>query len=245
VALAAHRAPAKLSRDLLSSFEVRCRCARRIGSAASATPQTSACGKIAVGPGGGVCGAVARTKRRSDNIRAVAVVPALRCAAFRHVGARRVSPGPPLRPAGCRARLNRRTNAAVASLGAARRVGDPAPVGRPAAAVASLPAARSAWPGARERPRGSASLAQPRGHRPSRPAGTPPRTPPLCSSSCRLPRRVADRSGVRRSWCPRLKLRCAARRFAPCPTPRDLRSAPASLHCEREPPLAALASCAA
>jgi len=43
----------------------------------------------AVGPGGGVCGAVARTKRRSDNIRAGAVVPPLRCAAFRHVGARR------------------------------------------------------------------------------------------------------------------------------------------------------------
>ena len=35
----------------------------------------------------------------------------------------------------------------------------------------------------------------------------------------------------------RKPLRCAAR--------RDLRSAPSSLHCEREPPLAALASCAA
>jgi hypothetical protein len=36
---------------------------------------------------------------------------------------RRVSPGPTLRPAGCRERLNRRTNAAVAPLGAAQRVG--------------------------------------------------------------------------------------------------------------------------
>lgn len=110
--------------------------------------------------------------------RAVAVVPPLHFVALCHVGARRVSPGPPLRPAGCRARLNRRTNAAVAPLWAARRVGDPAPVGRPAAPVASLPAARSAWPGARERPRGSASLAQPRGLQPSRPAETPARTPP-------------------------------------------------------------------
>jgi len=66
---------------------------------------------VAVGPGGGVCGAVARTKRRSDNIRAVAVVLSvpLRCTAFTSTPAE-VSPGPPLRPAGCRARLNRRNN---------------------------------------------------------------------------------------------------------------------------------------
>lgn len=78
-----------------------------------------------------MCGAVARTKRRSDSIRAVAVVHSvpLRCTAFTSAPAE-VCPGPPLRPAGCRARLNRRTNAAVAALGAARRVGDPAPVGR-------------------------------------------------------------------------------------------------------------------
>lgn len=108
---------------------------------------------VAVGPGGGVCGAVARTKRRSDNIRAVAVVPPLRCAAFRHVGARRVSPGPPLRPAGCRARLNRRPNAAVASLGAARRVGETrsrwSACGSSPFASAAGSSARSARPGAR------------------------------------------------------------------------------------------------
>jgi len=67
---------------------------------------------------------MARTKRRSAKIRAVAVVPPLRCAALRHVGDRRVSPGPPLRPAGCRARLNRRPIAAVAALDAVRRVGE-------------------------------------------------------------------------------------------------------------------------
>jgi hypothetical protein len=71
-----------------------------------------------------VCGAMARTKRRSANIRAVAVVPLLHFVALCHVGARRSSPGPPLRPAGCRARLNRRPIAAVASLDAARRVGE-------------------------------------------------------------------------------------------------------------------------
>lgn len=54
-------------------------------------------------------------KRRSCRTRAVAVVRPLRVAALPHVGSRRVSPtGTPLRPAGCRARLNRRTNAAFA-----------------------------------------------------------------------------------------------------------------------------------
>ena len=43
---------------------------------------------------------------------AVAVVPSLRVAALRHVGARRECPGPPLRPAGYRARLNRRVDEA-------------------------------------------------------------------------------------------------------------------------------------
>ena len=144
-----------------------------------------------------MCGAVARTKRRSANIRAGAVVPALHFVTLCHVGARRECPGPPLRPAGCRARLNRRTNAAVATtLWAARRVGDPAPVGRPAASVASLPSARSAWPGARERPRGSASFTQPRGHRPiaSRCNACTDAAAALHRLSA-VPLRVADRSG--------------------------------------------------
>ena len=128
---------------------------------------------VAVGPGGGVCGAVARTKRRSDNIRAVAVVPPLRCAAFRHVGARRECPGPPLRPAGCRARLNRRPNHGRRyALGLGGGSACPLALRRGSGLglrlrSRSLPAARSARPGARERPRGSASFTQPRGHRPN------------------------------------------------------------------------------
>ena len=117
------------------------------------------------------------------NTRAVAVVPPLRCAAFRHVGARRVSPGPPLRPAGCRARLNRRQTTAVAALGAvaagrrSRSRWSPCGSGR----------VRSLRPG----PQGRA-LARDRAARlrllsravtdQTRPAKTPARTPSLCSS---------------------------------------------------------------
>ena len=58
-----------------------------------------------------------------------------------------------------------------------------------------------------------------------------------------VPASVAPRRPFRRCALlehPRAKLRCASR-AAPGPTPRVLRSAPSSLHCEREPPLAALA----
>jgi hypothetical protein len=51
---------------------------------------------VAVGPGGGVCGAVARTKRRSDNIRALAVVLSvpLRRTAFTSAPAESAPRGP-------------------------------------------------------------------------------------------------------------------------------------------------------
>lgn len=130
-----------------------------------------------------------------------------------------VSPGPPLRPAGCRARLNRRPN--HGSRYAWCRGGGsaiPLPLVALRLRSRSLPAARSAWPGARERPRGSASLAQPRGQKPSRPAEMPARTP---SASLRLEgcaHAVADRSGPA-LLSPRLKLRAlavAAPRVARC-----------------------------
>ncbi|MFA5265467.1 MAG: hypothetical protein WC378_16740 [Opitutaceae bacterium] len=58
-------------------------------------------------------------------------------------------PGPPLRPAGCRARPQPGRQEASLDSSAAARVGVPARFARPAAPVASLPAAGSARPGAR------------------------------------------------------------------------------------------------
>jgi len=171
---------------------------------------------------------MARTKRRSATIRAVAVVPPLHCVALCHVGDRRYSPGPPLRPAGCRARLNRRTIAAVASLDAARRVGEtrsrwsacgsgrvrslrPGPQGRALAGTARLGFVYSA---ARS-PTKLVPLKRLHGRRRFAPAW-------------RLPLCAADRSGekLRRSF----KTRAVAY---------------ASVADASEPPLTSFASCAA
>ena len=201
---------------------------------------------------------IGRGRRRASSPPsppAVAVVPSLRVAALRHVGARRECPGPPLRPAGCRARLNRRTNAAVAYAwcrAAGRRSRSPACAGSAcgSAPFASAPvaSARSARPGAR----GARALAltcsgvalravtlrpEPGGRLHGRRRFAPALGLPLTR------RRPLRRAAL---LSPRLELRAlavAAPRVARCPTPRVVGSA--ALRRRREPPLALLASCAA
>jgi hypothetical protein len=113
----------------------------------------------------------------------------------------------------------------------------------------SLPAAGSAWPGAR----GARALARQAGRRCARSpkprldrptvraedASTDGAADAPARDGFRL--RRADRSGdcalLEHPRARRTPLRCASR-AARCPTPRVLRSAPLSLHCEREPPLA-------
>ena len=169
---------------------------------------------------------MARTKRRSATIRAVAVVPPLHCVALCHVGDRRYSPGPPLRPAGCRARLNRRTIAAVASLDAARRVGEtrsrwsacgsgrvrslrPGPQGRALAGTARLGFVYSA---ARS-PTKLVPLKRLHGRRRFAPARAGLRCATPTVAACGAPGIPAPETALLR--------RCASLE-APCPTPRPL-----------------------
>ncbi len=187
-----------MSRDLLSSSGVRCRCARRIGCAASAAPQTPPCGIKSCPVGGGV-----RPKCRARNAALRQPAPSLsflRSALLRCVTSAPAESAP--RGPRC-ARLapgatNRRTNAAFAHAlrGAAGRralsslrssASGSAPV-----ASALVASSGSAWPGAR----GARALAPAcRGvalravtNDPGRTArrwraGMPPRTPRLRSSS--------------------------------------------------------------
>ena len=134
--------------------------------------------------------------------------------------------------------------AAVAALWAARRVGAPAPVGRPAAPVASLPRPGPHGPALAgtallaPRHRGEGRSAVPEARESLRPLRSrlaalrsPPRTPPARSRRGGCAPAVADRSGVRRSWSTRAagnSVRCAlcASLTLLAATARALRCAP-------------------
>ena len=189
----------------------------------------------AVGPGGRRARQECRAERGGHRARRRVRRP-LRCAAFPQ--ARPPKGAPALRcarqgagPASTAARTR-------PSLRFGPRGGSACPLALLALRLRSrsLPAARSAWPGARERPRGSASLAQPRGHRPTRPAGTPARTPPASLRREGCAPAVADRSGPA-LLCPRRKLRALA-----VAAPRDARCGPPEAGKPRLAPFAALRS---
>lgn len=200
--------------------------------------------------GGGLC-----AKYRARSGAPVRPAPARQASTSllrRYVPASRARPdqpgGDPAAPIGCRSastaadeRGRRYALGRRRRVGAARRLHRRPRLALLRRARRGRMAPRSAKP--RARPEESGRLASPRAV-PANAGGTPPRTARLRSSSCRLPLRRADRSGVARSWNTRAQTlrasRCASLRSLP-PTPRVLRSAPSSLHSEREPPLAALA----
>ena len=138
--------------------------------------------RSAVGPGG-------RRARQDCGWNAAGIEPAVasgvHCVALRS----RQSRAP--------ARLYHSTNAAVAALGAARRVGESRSRWSACGFGRCAPCgSRSEWPGAREKPRASASITQPRGQQPLRLAKTSARTPGLRSTAVNaVPLRPADRSG--------------------------------------------------
>ena len=132
------------------------------------------------------CGRAGRRRVRCGGPHEAALLEYPRRRAFtslRHVGDRRFSPGPPLRPAGCRARLNRRPNhgSRCAWCRAAGRR-DPLPLVGLRLRSRSLPAARSARPGARGDRAARLRLLSRAVTDQTRPAKTPARTPSLCSS---------------------------------------------------------------
>jgi len=231
---AAHVAPARRrasgpSRRLLSSSGVRCRCARRIGSATIAPPQTPTCGKSA-SPPGAACAARVPHGTRGHRAPGPSRGPSAALPSRES--------GPPCsarRGPRCAHRLPPRLNRRDRRVGASRRLSRRPRLALLRRARGGRMAPRCAKP--RARPEGSGRRA--RGPKSTRPG--PRRCAPLRLNACTAFALAAPTvPAIARSWTTRAQNppRCCAAPRVPLLALRLAFSVSLlrSLHSQREPP---------